>query len=126
MASAAAAALLCPALPTGPNLNCHATMTLTFLSARCCFKCAESVTVCPDGHLVMIDKYGAVRAAPKHPDSSTQLDPEPIAHLGPGRPLGFTFDAEENVVVCDALKVRAGSKHATCSYISDQHQAGAA
>jgi hypothetical protein len=72
---------------------------------------AESVNVCPDGHLIMIDKYGAVRAAPKNPDSSTQLDPEPIAHLGPGRPLGFTFDAQGNLVVCDALKVGALLRH---------------
>lgn len=63
----------------------------------------------PDGHLVMLDRYGAVREAPKNPDSSTRLDPEPIAHLGPGRPLGFTFDAQSNLVVCDALKVGLAS-----------------
>lgn len=66
---------------------------------------SESVNVSPDGRLVMIDKYGAVRAAPKQPiRNSTQLDPQPIAHLGPGRALGFTFDADGNLVVCDALK----------------------
>lgn len=53
----------------------------------------------------MVDKYGAVRAAPKQPSNSSRLDPKPVAHLGPGRALGFTFDAEGNLVVCDALKV---------------------
>jgi hypothetical protein len=53
----------------------------------------------------MVDKYGFVRAAPKNPDASTQLDPQPVAHLGPGRPLGAAFDAAGNLVVCDALKV---------------------
>lgn len=61
--------------------------------------------MCPDGHLVMVDKYGFVRAAPRHPDASTRLDPEPVAHLGPGRPLGTAFDADGNLLICDALKV---------------------
>jgi hypothetical protein len=65
----------------------------------------ESVSVRPDGHLVMLDRYGAVREAPQNPDSTTRLDPKPTVHLGPGRPLGFAFDAESNLVVCDALKV---------------------
>lgn len=58
----------------------------------------------------MVDKYGFVRAAPKDPDASTQLDPTPVAHLGPGRPLGAAFDAADNLVVCDALKVGGASR----------------
>lgn len=69
---------------------------------------AESVTVCPDGHLVMVDRYGAVRTAAQHPDGRTVLDPKPLVHLGPGRPLGFAHDAYSNLVVCDALKVCLG------------------
>lgn len=65
---------------------------------------SESVTVCPDGHLVMVDRYGAVRTAAQHPDGRTVLDPKPLVHLGPGRPLGFAHDAYSNLVVCDALK----------------------
>jgi hypothetical protein len=85
----------------------------------------ESVNVSPDGRLVMIDKYGAVRAAPKQPISnSTQLDPLPIAHLGPGRALGFTFDAEGNLVVCDALKVRSSRLTASGTWgASNTHSA---
>lgn len=37
------------------------------------------------------------------------LNPEPITRLGTGRPLGFHYDAEQNLIVCDSLKVRTGS-----------------
>jgi hypothetical protein len=34
------------------------------------------------------------------------FSPEPVTHLGNGRPLGFHYDHEDNLVVCDSLKVR--------------------
>jgi hypothetical protein len=33
------------------------------------------------------------------------LNPEPVARLGAGRPLGSQYDAEANLIVCDSLKV---------------------
>lgn len=34
------------------------------------------------------------------------FNPEPMTHLGSGRPLGSHYDAEGNLIVCDSLKVR--------------------
>jgi sugar lactone lactonase YvrE len=58
----------------------------------------------------MLDKYAWVREALPQPDGSYQLQPRPLAHLGPGRPLGAGFDADGNLIICDALKVRAGQQ----------------
>jgi hypothetical protein len=67
------------------------------------------VTVAPDGRFIMLDRYAAVREAVQGPDGQhLVLNPEPLAHLGPGRPLGAAFDGAGNLIICDALKVCLG------------------
>ena len=59
-----------------------------------------------DGRFIMLDRYGAVKEARKDPDTGVMvLNPKPLAHLGPGRPLGAKYDAHGNLVICDAFKV---------------------
>ena len=75
---------------------------------------SESVAVHPNGRdLVMCDRYGYVWRA-KATETATEkkegggseggdgydLDAQPLAHLGAGRPLGFHFDASGNLLVC--------------------------
>lgn len=70
------------------------------------FCAAESVIVAPDGRAMMLNKYGGVFEAFEQPDGSFQLNRTAKAWLGPGRPLGAAFDADGNMIVCDALKAR--------------------
>lgn len=54
----------------------------------------------------MLDRYNHLWEASQ--DGKTGqwvLSPEPLAKLGPGRPLGYHFDHEGNLIVCDSLKV---------------------
>lgn len=54
----------------------------------------------------MLDRYNHLWEARK--DGKTGqwvLSPEPLAKLGPGRPLGYHFDHDGNLIVCDSLKV---------------------
>jgi hypothetical protein len=55
----------------------------------------------------MLDRYNHLWEA-QQDDSSGDwvLNPEPLAKLGPGRPLGYHFDHDGNLIVCDSLKVR--------------------
>lgn len=64
----------------------------------------ESVTMTADGRFIMLDRYGAVREAVPSGDQML-LNPQPLAHLGPGRPLGARYDAHGNLIICDAFKV---------------------
>lgn len=60
----------------------------------------------------MIDKYGNyVISKPNASGSYSSFSK--VAYLGPSRPLGFTFDKEGNLIVCDATIV---SVHAWCVY----------
>jgi hypothetical protein len=68
---------------------------------------AESVTIAPDGRLVMLDKYGMVWEARESSKDQFDLNPVPLAHLGSGRPLGAGFDKDGNMIICDAIKVGA-------------------
>ncbi len=63
----------------------------------------ESVAVAPDGTLWMLDKWGHAWTATASPtaEGGYELSPEPVAYIGPGRPLGFHHDAAGNLVVCD-------------------------
>lgn len=63
---------------------------------------SESVAVAKDGSLYMLDKFGFVWRAPRNAAGSYDLEMEPLAHMGSGRPLGFHFDAEGNLIVCMA------------------------
>ncbi|BDA50629.1 Adipocyte plasma membrane-associated protein [Coccomyxa sp. Obi] len=63
---------------------------------------SESVAVAKDSSLYMLDKFGFVWRAPRNAAGSYDLEKEPLAHLGSGRPLGFHFDAEGNLIVCMA------------------------
>jgi sugar lactone lactonase YvrE len=63
---------------------------------------AESVAVASDGSLYMLDKFGFVWRAPPDGSGGYSLEKEPRAQLGPGRPLGFHFDAEGNLIVCNS------------------------
>ncbi|PRW58948.1 strictosidine synthase [Chlorella sorokiniana] len=64
---------------------------------------SESVAVAPDGTLWMLDKWGHAWIATASPtaEGGYQLSPEPVAYIGPVRPLGFHHDAAGNLVVCD-------------------------
>ena len=67
------------------------------------FAPAESVAVAPDGTLWMLDKWGYAwtATASAAAEGGYQLSPEPVAYIGPGRPLGFHHDAAGNLLVCD-------------------------
>eukprot|EP00878_Enallax_costatus_P004230 GHUV01004460.1.p1 GENE.GHUV01004460.1~~GHUV01004460.1.p1 ORF type:complete len:457 (+),score=103.84 GHUV01004460.1:102-1472(+) len=65
---------------------------------------SESVIVAPDGRAMMLNKYGGVFEAFEQPDGSFELNRTAKAWLGPGRPLGAAFDADGNMIICDALK----------------------
>jgi hypothetical protein len=69
------------------------------------FGIVESVTTTADGSFIMLDRYGAVREAWQQ-GGAMVLNPVPIAHLGPGRPLGAQYDAAGSLIICDAFKVR--------------------
>ena len=83
------------------------------LTTNCCFHgdkpCsllfAESVALASDGSLWMLDKYGYVWRAPEDGKGSYALEKEPLAQLGPGRPLGFDFDEQGNLIVCNSGSV---------------------
>lgn len=82
------------------------------LQLRCCRdmqSCdhAESVTIAADGHLVMLDKYGYVHEATEGKHGQFELSKQPVAYVGPGRPLGAQFDTDGNLIICDSLKVLA-------------------
>lgn len=65
---------------------------------------AESVVEGPDGQLVMLDRYNNLwEANLQH--GTWVLEPEPRARLGVGRPLGYHFDSDGNLIVCDSVKV---------------------
>ena len=64
------------------------------------------MAIAPDGALVMCDKFGYVWRAPANASGGFDLDEQPVAHLGAGRPLGFHFDAEGGLVVAMAGAVR--------------------
>jgi len=89
----------------------RASLALSFSSFCHSALAAESVAVAEDGSLYMLDKFGYVWRAPKTSEGGYTKDKEPLAHLGPGRPLGFHFDAEGNLIVCDAGAVRPHSKN---------------
>ena len=83
----------------GPNL-CPA-----FLSS-CSPSAPESVVVGPKGQLVMLDRYNQLWEATQEPQTgSWVLSPRPLVQLGPGRPLGYHFDHQGNLIICDSLKV---------------------
>lgn len=50
----------------------------------------------------MLDRYGYVWTASS---DKYELDEQPLAYVGPGRPLGFHFTATGDLVICDSLKV---------------------
>lgn len=72
---------------------------------------AESVALARDGSLWMLDKFGFVWRAPEDGQGSYALEKEPLAQLGPGRPLGFDFDEQGNLIVCNSGSVRSCLRH---------------
>eukprot|EP00882_Tetradesmus_deserticola_P020787 GHRQ01022464.1.p1 GENE.GHRQ01022464.1~~GHRQ01022464.1.p1 ORF type:complete len:399 (+),score=115.02 GHRQ01022464.1:178-1197(+) len=65
----------------------------------------ETVTVeASTGRLLLPDKWGDVHEALLLANGSYQLNPKPLAQLGPGRVLGSKLDADGNLVMCDVLK----------------------
>lgn len=66
---------------------------------------SETVAVGPDGRLVMLDKFGYLHEAMQDGKGGYRLQTgAPALFLGPGRPLGFHFDAHGNLLVADSLK----------------------
>lgn len=87
--------------PLAPNTRLRAAVRLF----DGLIKGAESVVVGPEGQLVMLDRYSHLWEARQ--DGKTGqwvLSPEPLAKLGPGRPLGYDFTDDGNLIVCDSLK----------------------
>ena len=71
-----------------------------------CFCAVESVVVGPQGQLVMLDRYNHLWEATQDPGTKAWvLSSEPRTRLGPGRPLGYHFDHQGDLIVCDSLKV---------------------
>ncbi len=66
--------------------------------------CAESAQVSRSGTLWLPDKYGNVFTS-ESDSKGTYKDLQKIAYVGPSRPLGHVFDANDNLVICDASKV---------------------
>jgi sugar lactone lactonase YvrE len=52
----------------------------------------------------MLSKFGGIFEAFETPDGRFELNRTAKAWLGPGRPLGAAFDAQGNIIICDALK----------------------
>jgi hypothetical protein len=83
----------------------------------------ETVTVeSSTGRLLLPDKWGDVHEALLLADGSYQLNPKPLAQLGPGRVLGSKLDADGNLVMCDVLKVRAAAAAAAAMRGSNTQQ----
>jgi len=55
---------------------------------------------------VMLDKFNKVWEAAPQADGSYRLASAPSFDLGPGRPLGYHFDANGDLIVCDSYKAR--------------------
>ncbi len=68
----------------------------------------KSTAVAPDGSLWMLDKWGYVWVATASGDDYS-LDAQPLAYVGPGRPLGFHFTANGDLAICNSLSVGGGS-----------------
>jgi hypothetical protein len=76
----------------------------------CVVLSAETVSVDPvTGWLLLPDKWGDVHQAVLLADGSYQLNPVPLAQLGPGRVLGSKIDQQGNLIMCDVLKVRTAT-----------------
>ena len=57
--------------------------------------------------ITMIDRQGYVWIADADPGARGGYSMRPggaRAYLGPGRPLGFKYDAKGNLIICDSLK----------------------
>ena len=64
----------------------------------------ESVQISKSGTLWLPDKFGNVFTS--EPDGKGGYkDLHKVAYVGPSRPLGHAFDADGNLVICDASKV---------------------
>ena len=81
---------------------------------------AESVTMAPDGRLIMLDKYGMVWEASETKKDQYELNPVPLAHLGSGRPLGAGFDKDGNMIICDAMKVRCSTTERVRKHLTQE------
>jgi hypothetical protein len=85
---------------SGAHLCCSLAAPLAFL-IFCASVRAESVAVAPDGRLWMLDRYGYVWTAS---GDQHDLDGQPLAYVGPGRPLGFHHTPTGDLIICDSLK----------------------
>ncbi|GLC34854.1 hypothetical protein PLESTM_000247100 [Pleodorina starrii] len=72
---------------------------------------SEHVAFSPGGNMTLLDKFGYMYEA--EPAASVPgavfpeewaLDLPAAAYIGPGRPLGFHYDGEGNLIIADALK----------------------
>ncbi len=87
-------------LPTHAFISTEMTQHHTIFS----LPYAESVQVSKSGSLWLPDKYGNVFTA-ESDSKGTYKDLQKVAYVGPSRPLGHVFDANDNLVICDASKV---------------------
>ena len=83
------------------------------------FQGAESAAAAANGSLYILDRYAHIWAAHPRPATSGsaaksgaagaatdvvyELAPAPVGYVGPGRPLGFAFDAAGRLVICNSL-----------------------
>jgi hypothetical protein len=54
----------------------------------------------------MLDRYNQLHEAWWTQQQGWQLTAAPLAKLGPGRPLGYHFDHNGDLIVADSLKAR--------------------
>ncbi|KAG2493647.1 hypothetical protein HYH03_008164 [Edaphochlamys debaryana] len=68
---------------------------------------AETLVLSPEGHLLMLDKYAYLHEAVptgRPLPHAFALRAQPLAYLGPGRPLGAQHDAAGNLVFADGVR----------------------
>ena len=71
-----------------------------------------------DGSLYMLDKFNTLWQAQPASNSTAGSssgfdDPQALAYLGPGRPLGHHFDAHGDLIICNSLQVSQHSCNQT-------------
>ena len=65
---------------------------------------AESLHVDSSGTFHTLDRYGNYLIS-KRDSKGGHSELSKVAYVGPGRPLGFTFDQSGNMIICDATIV---------------------
>ena len=69
---------------------------------------AESLAFAAEGSMYLLTRTGQIlRASAGAEGAAPQLQPEAVAFIGGGRPLGAHFDAQGNLIICHPPAVSA-------------------